>query len=507
MLDGFLREDDLCHTLMNEIAPRIKLEDFEDMYKEGGRPPVNPKVLLLVLIMQFIERLSDRAAAYNLRYRIDWKIALGVELDFSGIHPTTLVKFRDRLLANEKASYAFDKVIEYLIEQGLVKHGSKQRIDSTHVIGKVRELSRLELFHEALRLFCADIVDMNDEMPQYIRELFEYYIDEIAIRGISDAQKKRYLREAGAAMKAFIDWANNDEVELLKLKSLKTMKTIFEQNFKDDGPDPDGPELIKIATGKDHVCSPHEPDARYANKGGKGWLGYKAQVAETVTESEDKVNFITHAEVNDATDYDGDAVNDYIDEQKQNDITPSEVYGDTHYNTADNIQKLAKNKVTMKGPVVPVSKAKNTENEGFKIDQNSKQAICPAGNSAEKFSVIKGNRVKARFSKNDCEQCDRKLTCKPSPRGKQIQVRIENDILTQRRKEMRTEVFRVDMHHRNGIEGTISGLVRGMGLRLARYRGKSKVRLQMKFSGAAANITRLHRKRLLETKEVLSIAA
>lgn len=58
MLDGFLREDDLCHTLMIEIAPRIKLEDFEDRYKEGGRPPVNPKVMLLVLIMQFIERLS-----------------------------------------------------------------------------------------------------------------------------------------------------------------------------------------------------------------------------------------------------------------------------------------------------------------------------------------------------------------------------------------------------------------------------------------------------------------
>ena len=89
MLDGFLRPEDLCFTLMNGIAHKIKLEDFEEMYKEGGRPPISPKVLLLVLIMQFIERLSDRAAADNLRFRIDWKISLNLELDFRGIHATT----------------------------------------------------------------------------------------------------------------------------------------------------------------------------------------------------------------------------------------------------------------------------------------------------------------------------------------------------------------------------------------------------------------------------------
>jgi len=61
-------------------------------------------------MMQYLERLSDRAAAQNLRYRLDWKIAFGLELDFNGIHPTTLVYFRNRLIENDKASYAFDQV-------------------------------------------------------------------------------------------------------------------------------------------------------------------------------------------------------------------------------------------------------------------------------------------------------------------------------------------------------------------------------------------------------------
>jgi len=120
MLRDFLRPDDLCYTLQMEIIPRIKLADFETMYSEKGRPPVSPVVLLVILILQYIEGLSDRAAASNLRFRLDWKIALGLELDYEGIHPTTLVYFRDRLLNNEQASYAFDQVLEHLKEISLV---------------------------------------------------------------------------------------------------------------------------------------------------------------------------------------------------------------------------------------------------------------------------------------------------------------------------------------------------------------------------------------------------
>ena len=59
---------------------------------------------------------------------------------------------------------------------------------------------------------------------------------------------------------------------------------------------------------------------------------------------------------------------------------------------------------------------------------------------------------------------------------------------------MLTEEFKKDMYQRNGIEGTISGLVRGQDLRHARFRGMQKQGLQIKMIGAAANIKRLWRK-------------
>lgn len=70
---------------------------------------------------------------------------------------------------------------------------------------------------------------------------------------------------------------------------------------------------------------------------------------------------------------------------------------------------------------------------------------------------------------------------------------------------MRTEEFKKDMHHRNGIEGTQSELVRGYGLRKARYRGKKKVRLQNYLIGAACNIKRWCRRVAWETKQAAGV--
>jgi len=70
--------------------------------------------------------------------------------------------------------------------------------------------------------------------------------------------------------------------------------------------------------------------------------------------------------------------------------------------------------------------------------------------------------------------------------------------LQARRQEMKTDAFKEKMKRRAGIEGTISELVRGYGLRRARYRGLAKLQLQSYFIGAACNISRWIRKLMLD---------
>jgi IS5 family transposase len=71
-----------------------------------------------------------------------------------------------------------------------------------------------------------------------------------------------------------------------------------------------------------------------------------------------------------------------------------------------------------------------------------------------------------------------------------IRVGADHEALQQRRREQQTPEFKRRMHQRNGIEGTLSELVRAHGLRRARYRGFVKVDLQNHFIAAACNVKR-----------------
>jgi len=168
---------------------------------------------------------------------------------------------------------AFDCVLEHLKECGLVKKSAKQRIDSTHVIGIVRELSRIELFHETLRLFMEKVKPYKPLMPSLLQEKFGHYISPISTRGASDKQKEKFIVEAGLAMKTLITSASGhpSSGEIAALESYQMLSTVFLQNFHDNGIEESSPpELIPIATDKGHICSPHEPETRFGNKGGQG---------------------------------------------------------------------------------------------------------------------------------------------------------------------------------------------------------------------------------------------
>jgi transposase len=70
--------------LRDELGTLAVDEDFASLFPRHGQPAEAPWRLALVTIFQFIEKLSDRAAADAVRSRIDWKYALSLELTDSG---------------------------------------------------------------------------------------------------------------------------------------------------------------------------------------------------------------------------------------------------------------------------------------------------------------------------------------------------------------------------------------------------------------------------------------
>src|ERR687885_1730801 len=131
--------------LRDDFSELYRDEDFSRFYPARGQPGLAPWRLALVTVLQFLEGLSDRQAADAVRARIDWKYALGLELADPGFHFSVLAEFRQRLVDSGAAHLLLDRMLEHFKARGLVKPRGKQRTDSTHVLGAVRDLHMLEL--------------------------------------------------------------------------------------------------------------------------------------------------------------------------------------------------------------------------------------------------------------------------------------------------------------------------------------------------------------------------
>src|SRR4051812_42900702 len=154
--------------LRDELGPVFHDADFADLYPRRGQPALPPWKLALVTVMQFAEDLSDRQAADAVRGRIDWKYALGLDLDDPGFRFSALSEFRGRLTAAGAQRTLLDEMLEACKGRGLLKARARQRTDSTHVLAATRDLNRLELVGETLR---ATLNALATVAPEWLRAL------------------------------------------------------------------------------------------------------------------------------------------------------------------------------------------------------------------------------------------------------------------------------------------------------------------------------------------------
>jgi transposase len=127
-------------------------EVFADLFPQNGQPAYAPWRLALVCIMQFLENLSDRQAADAVCGHIDWKYLLSLPLTDPGFDYSILSEFRTRLLTGGAVQKLLDILLTRLREAELLKTHRRQRTDSTHVLGAIRTLNRLETLGEGMRV-------------------------------------------------------------------------------------------------------------------------------------------------------------------------------------------------------------------------------------------------------------------------------------------------------------------------------------------------------------------
>jgi transposase len=480
-------------------------EQLAECYKaDNGRPGVEPVVLLGVLIFQFLERVPDRQAVELVKYHLGWKLALNLKLSEGGFHPTTLVYFRQRLIEHAKADVAMRAVLAALQKEGLIAKRSKQRLDSTHVLSAVSDLSALECVRETLRLALEELARglAQSEQPDFWELFWERYVESnLDYKSGVEVLKNKH-RQAGQDCLHLLQWLEPMAAELRYGQQVELLREVFAQQYQQ--------KAGQVKPVKEHatgvVRNPHDPDAQWSAKGKgkqkKTWVGYKAQIAESLPEKDalSHERFITSIVTQKASESDDPGLDQTFQDQARSGLErPTELYVDGAYVSAARLREAKDQGWELIGPAQPSANRSELPSayriEAFDINIAKRTARCPRGYASTQCSrlvEIKRQKVSFRFEWSyHCRSCPLRSQCVPAKQPhRTIVVGQYHELLQQRRRDQQTEEFKERMHQRSAIEGTISELARAHGLRRSRYRGFAKVELQNLFIATACNVKR-----------------
>jgi transposase len=292
MVQAAFPKGNLYVDLRTEFGTLYTQDLFADLYADRGHPvEVAPWRLALVMVMQYIEGLTDRQAADAVRRCMDWKYALSLELADAGFHFTLLHDFRQRLLAHDGAQRLLDTFLAVCKVRGWLKARGTQRTDSTHVLAAIRTLHRLARVLETLRaalnqLSAADAAWVRQHIPVAWYERYGPRAE--SLRLPKEASKRAALavqiRAEGYALLDRI-WGQEDARHLRPLPALEILRQVWLQQYyrctepgleevRWRGQDERPPAALQIQ-------SPYDLEARYSTKRDTQWVGYKAHLSET----------------------------------------------------------------------------------------------------------------------------------------------------------------------------------------------------------------------------------
>ena len=452
----------------------------------------------LMLIAEFRNyTVEETAKAYTCDASVQY--ALDVQRDGQYICPRTIDNYRKLFREDELAQQVFLDVTAAIISE-LNINIETQRCDSTHVLSNMASFSRYQLLGTTAKRFLNTLKkqapDQFEAIDEELRKRYEasdqrLYFGEVANpKKVTTKEKRTIVNQIGEDQLHLIERFENDEA-ITKLDAYQMMKRCFEEHFEieviqiknessDDSEDcsTDLPEPAdqsaptdidkdkqreeeqrepEIKTRKSSVAADgtktntlqntSDEDAGY---GGHKGSGYQAQIAQTLPpkDEEGKVEgpgIITALIPESAGNYDGDALQPLLEQQRDNGLLPEEMTADAHYGSDENVCAAKDN---------------------FDVDIVS--PVSGASQYPERKDSQKGE---------------------PKPGTKAAEAKAKKDRLDQRREQQETDEWKKQYAARSGIEGLNRALDLKTGFKKLRVRGLKAVGMCLYLKGAGWNIS------------------
>jgi len=473
----------------------VRDEDFAACYSERiGRPSIPPSRLAMVLLLQYRTGVSDEAAMECVAWDLRWKIALGLPVDHRGWHPTSLTKFRARLLLHELERVALERTLELAEELGMLEGPVEQIIDSTPMLGAAATQDTVRLVRHGVRKLLDVVAAVDEQAGEWLDDGLEFDYarpgEKPDCRWREKAERERMLtrvaEDAERALRA-VEQADRLLDEAAVGDAHRLLRELIGQDFEIDD---DGVPRLHRGTRSGRIVSTVDVEMRHGRKSSQQRFdGYKLSAAATNTE----VPLITAVDVAPASEQDGPQARHLIDSQLER-RRPKRVLGDTAYGNGPIRAQLAQRGVDV---LAPVPDGKLVEDRlgkrDFQIDLDAGTVTCPAGHTVTISTSKKGFRG-ANFTAAICRGCPLKEACCPGRRRRQLHLGEHENLLIAARQALADPATAEHLRRtRPRIERLLGLLAARYGARKSRYIGRRKARLQAAWAAALVNLNPIGR--------------
>jgi transposase len=477
-------------------------EDFAALYHPTtGRPSIPPSLLATALVLQTYDRVSDEEARERAAYDLRWKVALGIELDACPYAKSTLQEFRAQLVIHAEQETIFRRSLEWGKRQGYFKGKKKLKValDTTHILGRGAVKDTYNLLADGIVRVMEHLAQLADEPLEAWaeREGLTRYVSGSSLKGEADVDwgdpkaRRRFLQAIVADADRLLEMVRVargqlavDSVQdraLVEAAGVLGRVLVQDVERKEDGPD------LKQGVDKDRLLSVHDPEMRHGRKSKRRRFdGHKAQVAvdsetQLITAVEvlpgnapDRVLALAMVETTEAATH----------------CEVEETDADSAYGDGQTRQQFHDAGRTLIAKVPTMTNQGHFPKTDFRIDVETGTCTCPAQQVTYDLRRSRKGGGVFHFASAVCALCPLRHQCVRGRGGRTITVHPQEQLLQQARVFQASPAFRDYRTRRQVVEHRIARLVQ-LGIRQARYFGRSKTRFQLLVAAAVANLTLL----------------
>ncbi len=486
-------------------------EDFTDLYcSDNGRPSVPPSLLATALLLQVHDGVSDEEAKARADFDLRWKVALGMGLEERPFAKSTLQLFRARLILHERVRAVFQKSLDFARQRGYFQSRKlKVVLDTSYILGRGAVKDTYNLLADGItKLARALAAGVHSNPEEWARE--------------HDLLLGRYF---GSSLKgeAGIDWDDPEarrvflegvvaDANRLLVVAREAMENLFADEplrqrlheaagllarllMQDIERREDGTHL-KQGVSSDRIVSVHDPEMRHGRKSARRRFdGHKAAIAV-----DPESQLITAADVLAGNAPDHEGALELVERAEANaDVMVEETVGDCAYGDSNTRRTFAEAGRKLVAKVANRRGGAQFPKEEFRIDLESMSCVCPAGQKTRKVvSISSGKRYGApdaplrafRFDAAICDACPLRPSCMRARlgKGRLVMIHPREALLQEARAFQRSEAFTPYRKLRQVAEHRLARLMQ-LGVRQARYVGRTKTLFQLLMAATVANLT------------------